>query len=438
MTYLPTNRLAALFAIGAPLWFLVALEPGLWPVPVLYVVGLVFLAVADARRLPGPALFSAYRDLPTRLSFDQSHEVALELLNGAPKNLDVRLRDEVPDSFACDTLIHSGVLPPRGRIRVTYKIQPRERGRFEYGDVVFRIQQGLRLVQREIRLRTANPVRVYPQFRTTEDYRLLARIARRHDAVRRPRRIRGVGTDFESLRPYVEGDDPRHIDWKASARSGALITRRMQVEKGQQLVILIDAGRLMSGRIGPYSRLEHAMNAAVRLSYVVQQRGDSIGLLCFSNRIEAMMPPIRGVSIMPRVLETLHSVKLNLVESDYWQVIASAMARFKRRSLVIMMTDVLDAAGSAGLINNLKRAAERHLVLCVVLSEPKVAEIAAGEVLHLDDAYRKAAACDLIRRRRLALEHMRSHGILVLETSPDQLSVGLVRKYLEIRKGDLQ
>jgi uncharacterized protein (DUF58 family) len=141
---------------------------------------------------------------------------------------------------------------------------------------------------------------------------------------------------------------------------------------------------------------------------------------------------------MPRVLESLSTVEVKQVESDYWQVVAQMMDRLKRRSLLIMMTDVLDAAGSAGLLVNLSRAASRHLVLCVVLTEPAIAEIAESEPQTIDETYLKAAAASLKIQRQLALEKMRSRGILTLEASPDALTVQLIRRYLEIRKANLQ
>jgi uncharacterized protein (DUF58 family) len=210
------------------------------------------------------------------------------------------------------------------------------------------------------------------------------------------------------------------------------------VEKGQQLAVLLDAGRLMAETIGAYSKLEHALNAAVMLSYIVQKRGDALAVASFSNKIESFLPTVRGPSLMPRVLESLYAVQVRPVESDYWQAIAQVMTLLSRRSLVVLLTDILDASASTGLINNLSRAAEKHLVLCVVLSEPAVREIARTIPGSVAETYRKAAACDQLRRRRLALESMRARGILVLETDPAHLSVQLVQRYLEIRQADLQ
>ncbi|HEU4344129.1 MAG TPA: DUF58 domain-containing protein, partial [Candidatus Binatia bacterium] len=211
-----------------------------------------------------------------------------------------------------------------------------------------------------------------------------------------------------------------------------------QVEKGQQLAVLVDAGRMMAETIGTVSKLEHALNATIMLSYVTQKRGDAMAVASFSNRIESFLPTVRGASLVSRVMESIYAVQARPVESDYWQVIAEVMALLRRRSLLILLTDVLDSSASAGLINNLTRAAGRHLVLCVVLTEPRIHEIAALSPASVEQTYQKAAACDLLRRRKLALEHMRSRGILVLETDPEHLSVHLVQRYLEIRQADLQ
>ena len=121
------------------------------------------------------------------------------------------------------------------------------------------------------------------------------------------------------------------------------------MEKGQQLAVLLDAGRLMAETIGEYSRLEHAINATVMLSYVAQRRGDALAVAAFSNQLESFLPPVRGPALLGRVLESLYAVEARPVESDYWQVIARLMAQLRRRSLVILLTDVLDAYGERGI-----------------------------------------------------------------------------------------
>jgi len=430
--------LIRLLALGAPLWLLAVIVPAGWLAGVLYCLLLAALTWRDLGTLPRRSQLSAQRQLPPRFALDVQHSIKLILHNRSALRVQVSLRDELPDTFESMTDLPPVAIPPGGEAQLDFAVRPLKRGAHAFGNLVLRLQGERGLIQKQISLIVADTAKVYPNFRGADQYQLLAKIDQRDEIVRKPAQIRAAGTDFESLRPYISGEDPRNIDWKATARRGALVSRNKQVEKGQQLAVLLDAGRLMAETIGKYSKLEHALNATVMLSYVAQKRGDALAVASFSNRIESFLPSVRGPSLLPRVLESLYTVQVRSVESDYWQAIAQIMTMLRRRSLLILLTDVLDASASAGLINNLSRAAEKHLVLCVILSEPQLGELAHSIPVTVEESYRKAAACDQLRRRRLALENMRSRGILVLETSPAHLSIHLVKRYLEIRQANLQ
>lgn len=438
ISLLPTLRLIRLLLLGAPLWLLALLFPGGWLAGLFYFLFIVVLCWRDTATIPPASRLRAIRQLPPRFALDVDHSVKLILTNLSAATIQVSVRDELPDMFEAKTELPEVTLPSGGEARLSYDVRPLSRGAHRFGDVILRVRGERGLVQKQLALAVPDTAKVYPNFRGADHYQLLAQIDQRDEVVRKPRPFKAAGTDFESLRPYISGEDPRNIDWKATARRGAPISRNKQVERGQQLAVLLDAGRLMAETIGKYSKLEHALNATVMLSYVVQKRGDALSVASFSNKIESFLPTVRGPSLLPRVLESLYAVQVHPVESDYWQAIAQALMLLNRRSLVILLTDVLDASASAGLINNLSRAAEKHLVLCVVLNEPAIAEMARAVPATVEDTYRKAAACDQLRRRRLALENMRSRGILVLETDPAHLSVHLVKRYLEIRQANLQ
>jgi uncharacterized protein (DUF58 family) len=438
ISLLPTLRLIRLLLLGAPLWLLALLFPGGWLAGLLYFVLIIVLSWRDAATIPPASRLLAIRQLPPRFALDVEQAVQLILTNLSAAPVQVSVRDELPDMFEAKTELPEVTLPAGGEARLSYDVRPLSRGAHRFGDVILRVRGERGLVQKQLALAVTDTAKVYPNFRGADQYQLLAQIDQRDEVVRKPRPFKAAGTDFESLRLYIPGEDPRNMDWKATARRGAPISRNKQVEKGQQLAVLLDAGRLMAETIGKYSKLEHALNATVMLSYVVQKRGDALSVASFSNKIESFLPTVRGPSLLSRVLESLYAVQVRPVESDYWQAIAQVLMLLNRRSLVILLTDVLDASASAGLINNLSRAAEKHLVLCVVLREPAVGEMARAVPASVEDTYRKAAACDQLRRRRLALENMRSRGILVLETDPAHLGVHLVKRYLEIRQANLQ
>jgi uncharacterized protein (DUF58 family) len=430
--------LIRLLALGAPLWLLAVIVPAGWLAGVLYCLLLAALTWLDLGTIPRRSQLSARRQLPPRFALDVEHSIRLILHNRSALRVQASLRDELPDTFESMTDLPPVAIPPGGEAQLDFTVRPLKRGAHAFGHLVLRLQGERGLIQKQITLIVADTAKVYPNFRGADQYQLLAKIDQRDEIVRKPAQIRAAGTDFESLRPHISGEDPRNIDWKATARRGALVSRNKQVEKGQQLAVLLDAGRLMAETIGKYSKLEHALNATVMLGYVAQKRGDALAVASFSNRIESFLPSVRGPSLLARVLESLYTVQVRSVESDYWQAIAQIMTMLRRRSLLILLTDVLDASASAGLINNLSRAAEKHLVLCVILSEPQLGELAHSIPVTVEESYRKAAACDQLRRRRLALENMRSRGILVLETSPAHLSIHLVKRYLEIRQANLQ
>jgi uncharacterized protein (DUF58 family) len=432
----PTTRLVRFIVLGSPLWILSFAFPWGWLAGVAYLCVLAAISFADYRSVPDAAAFEVGRDFG-RFSLGAVTDVRVSFRNRSKNVLEFAIRDELPAGLEQTDSIPQLHLGGGAECDFTYQIKALRRGRYHLENLAMRVRRPGGLVEKQLKMSLPADVRVYPRFSASDEYHLLARVSR-HEDVRRPRRVHGRGTDFESLSSYHPGDDPRLIDWKISAKRGHLITRNLQTERGQQISIMIDAGRLMALKIGERSRFEHALSATVMLSYVAQQRGDAIAVSTFSDRVESFVTPTRGTSIMPRVLESLSTVEVRQVESDYWQVVAQMMDKLKRRSLLIMMTDVLDAAGSAGLLANLSRAASRHLVLCVVLTEPAIAVIAESNPQTIDETYLKAAAASMKLQRQVALEKMRERGILTLEASPDTLTVRLIRRYLEIRKANLQ
>jgi uncharacterized protein (DUF58 family) len=433
----PTVRLVRWIALGSPLWLLALVTPAGWLVGMAYMLVLASICVMDYRAVPGPAGFQIQRAIG-RLSLGAVSEVRIQLTNSSGRDLQVSMRDELPPALHRITPLETVRLPERGECDWAYEVRADRRGKYHVESLVMRAGRNGALVERQLRLRAPADFRVYPRFATADEYRLLARIHHQDEAMRRPRRVHGQGTDFESLLTYLPGEDLRTVDWKASAKRGFLVSRNLQTERGQQISVMIDGGRRMAEQIGEYSRFEYALNAAVMLSHVAQRRGDTVAVSTFSDRVESFMPPTRGTAVMRTVLESLSTVEVRQVETDYWQVVGQVMDRLKRRSLLVMMTDVLDTASSSGLMANLVRAASRHLVLCVVLTEPRIADIAGSEPVTLQDAYVKAAASHTKLQRHLALETMRSRGIMVLETSPSQLTIQLIRRYLEVRKANLQ
>jgi uncharacterized protein (DUF58 family) len=261
-------------------------------------------------------------------------------------------------------------------------------------------------------------------------------------------RQRGEGQSFAGLREYALGDDPRHIDWKATARRQKLITREFSVEQSQTVLTLIDAGRSMTQLAGEFSRFEHALSAALVLTDVAAASGDQVGVLVFDDEIRAFAPPRRGRGALRAVRNALLSVTATMVEPDYAGAFRFLAARARRRALVVFFTDVIDVRASRALLAYVQRSAARHLVVVVALrndavvaaAAPRIAVAAAagddGTAIGATSAgalYERAVAEELITGRAEAIERMRAAGVTVLDVSPENATTGVVNRYLEIK-----
>jgi uncharacterized protein (DUF58 family) len=304
-----------LIALGAPLWLLPLAVSGGWIAPIAYLGGLVALSARDYFSLPPPTAFEVARQ-GGRLSLDTDGEMRLTLTNRSDQRLHFRLREEAPPGLGCIQDSRAIEIPAHGTGVWTLRLRPARRGRYALGEVVVRIGHRRGMIDKQVRLPASTRLSVYPRFATSDELRLLARINAREHTARRSRRVRGRGTEFESLAAYNRGDDPRSVDWKASAKRGHLVVRNLQTERGQQIAILIDGGRLMAERIGNVARFEHALNATVMLGHIAQKRGDAVAVATFSDRVESFIPPVRGKAIVPTVLDALCSVEVRPVESD--------------------------------------------------------------------------------------------------------------------------
>lgn len=424
---IPDSRLVLLIAATAPLWLLAIVSPALLPVPVAAVGALAAAAAVSWLLAPGPRSLTIQRSIPPRFSLGDEQEVTLTV--SGRRGADVEVRDHVPPNLLVTAQPPRVSLAPGAATAISYRVRSLQRGAAPFPAMTVRTRSGMGLVRRQFTVAHRSVGKVYPPFLRAHRYDLLAVADRREEATRIPRTARGHGSDFESLRPYATGDDLRRIDWKTTAKRGFLVSRTFRVDRGQQLTILLDAGRFMAERLGERTRFEHAVSAAVMLASTAQTRGDSVSVACFSNRMESFLPAIKGKALVARVLETLADVQARPVESDYWHVFSQVLARLRKRCLIVLFCEVLDRASSAALLHSLARSAAKHLILAVVLVDELV-----GAAAEAPGFYRAAAASHVVLERILALNEMRSRGILVLETTPERLSLDVINRYLGIRK----
>jgi uncharacterized protein (DUF58 family) len=280
-------------------------------------------------------------------------------------------------------------------------------------------------------------VKVYPNMRRAREAELKALGARSLVASHRKTSWRGEGREFESLRDYVRGDELRHISWSATARRGKLTTRQYQVERDQTILIAIDGGRLMTARIEQETKLDSAVHAALALMSAAARAGDNAGLLVFGRKIKAFLPPSRGHDHMDAALEALYSVEPEMIEPSYSHAFEYIAANSKRRSLVIVITDLVDEEGSKELLTSLRLLRPRHLPLVVTIADRDLRAVVSNAPETARDLFTQSVAEEIMYLREAALRLVESQGGLALDVTAAALAPAILEKYLQVKERGL-
>jgi uncharacterized protein (DUF58 family) len=429
LRFVPGRRLALLAL--APLPALLLPGYGLWVALGLDAL-LLMLAMLELRAL-SRAVPGVERVVGERLLLGVDNAVVLRLHNPTRLSLALTLRDDYPEGFAADQDELTLELPPYARRELSYQVTPSRRGRFEFGDMHLRIEGFGRLGAVLSRHAAAEPVHVYPNLRGPSRYELAARLGQLHSVgVRAVRRL-GGGGDFEQLREYVPGDPYRDLDWKASAKRHRPITRVFGKEQSQTVIVMLDAGRLMATRLDELSKLDHAINAALLLSFVALRGGDKVGLVVFADDVATFVPPGRGHSHYRRILESLYAVEASAAYVDFRRVVEFVRVRVPRRALLVLFSDLLDDSQALPMAEQASLLRAKHLPVCVTMNDPVAERLAEGAVQGDAQAYRRAAAADILAEREAIKLQLRKAGVGLVEASAAQLAIATVNRYLEIK-----
>jgi len=328
-------------------------------------------------------------------------------------------------------------LPARARVTTHYHVRPSRRGAYELGNHTVRYPSPLGLWIRQVRLPAADPVKVFPNVRAVRTYELLARQNREQSLFRASRR-RGGESEFERLREYRRDDEHRAIDWKATARRRQLIAREYQLETNQSIMFVLDAGRLMTAQSAGLSLFDHGLNAALMLSHVAVRNGDHVGLLAFADQVKSYAPLAAGTQATRRIIHAGYHLHPDLVESSYQVAFEQLSARVRKRSMVVLFTQVVDDVAAKELLRLTRGIANRHLPLLVLFRDPDVETLLDplgpdGRPTSTLATYTAAAAAEVVDwRDRLAME-LRRQGALILDVMPQGLTPSLINRYLEVK-----
>jgi uncharacterized protein (DUF58 family) len=426
-----TGRLVTVAAVLSAVMLLIPLGVG----PSLLLANGFVLVVwlLDALLAPKPSSIVVEREFPEIVPLHTEAQLQWTVRNSAARRRRVMFADQLPRSFRATRRGASVVLPADGRAFVTAGIRPQRRGRHEIGRLVVRTFGPLHLGGRQGRRDVPVVVRVYPSFTSRREAELRIEKARILEVGLRSVRGHGGGTEFEQLREYTVDDDFRRIDWAATVRTSKPIVRTYRAERNQNVVCLLDCGRVMAGRVANVPRLEHAMDAVMALSTVAARLGDRVGLLAFDTAIAAEVPARSGNPQIARVTEAMYQLEPKLQESDYQGAFVQLLSRFRRRSLVVLFTELSESAVNEEIAPALALLARRHLVVVASVSDPDVTSWARALPEEGNKAYRKAAAMVSMGRRRRTAALLRARGITVVDAVPGTLAARVADAYLDAK-----
>jgi uncharacterized protein (DUF58 family) len=254
----------------------------------------------------------------------------------------------------------------------------------------------------------------------------------------RPRTVRGEGMEFESMREYVDGDDPRHVDWHASARRGRMMVRQYQTERRHTVFVAVDTGRLMAARVDAVSKLDHALDCAVALAHASKEYGDRVGFVAFDRELRTLLRPRSGPNCAGALVEATLDLTAHQTEPRYRVLVETLAQCQKKRALVVVLTDFVEGSASSELESYLGVLARRHCVLLVALRDRLLAELDNREPeITRDRLYRRIALQDLAVERAAALARIRHFGAQTLDLDPADVTVPVLNRYLAIRQAAL-
>ena len=398
----------------------------------------VLLAFAlDWMNTPPPLLISARRYCEEKLSLGARNVVELRLRNRSGVSLALEVKDEPPYLFDVSEDVIPIALPADSEVTVSYTATPKRRGNYVFGDINIRYLSRLKLFKRQARIAQSMQVKVYPNLLELRKYVILARRGRFSEAGLKHSKLYGEGTEFESLRDYLPDDDYRRINWKATARLGHPVSEEYESERSQNITIMLDCGRMMTAVIRDMSKLDYAINSALMLGYVGCIKGDKVGLMAFSDNVEAYIPPRGGKRQLYRMVEALYDISPKMRQPDYEKAFTLIESKLRKRSLIVVFTDLIDVEISKTLTSYLPLLRPHHLVLCITLKDSELMRIADKVPDTVEDVYQKAVAGQVLLEQQNTLSRLQQNGVLVLDAIPENLSVATVNRYLELKGRNL-
>lgn len=395
---------------------------------------LIGLVVADLFLLYRDAnFFFARRDVPEKLSNGDENLISIYLENRYLTPVYVKLADEAPDQFQRRDIEYSLYMPSGASRTLQYKLRPTRRGTYSFGAINCYVSSPLRIVQRRMKFTQDTTVPVYPSFMQMRQYELLAISSRlTMIGIKKIRRI-GQNMEFDQIRDYVMGDDPRTVNWKATARRSRLMVNQYQDEKAQPVYSVIDMGRVMRSPFMELTLLDYAINASLVISNIAILKNDKAGIITFSHRTDAVLKAERASTQMFKILELLYRQKTGFLESNFESLYAAIKRKINQRSLIILYTNFESLSSMHRQLPYLRRIHKSHLLVVVFFMNAELKAYTELPSATAEDVYLKTIARKFAYEKRQIVKELKAYGIQSVLTTPENLTVNVINKYLELK-----
>ncbi|MBC7798212.1 MAG: DUF58 domain-containing protein [Pyrinomonadaceae bacterium] len=405
---------------------------------VIYDLALVTFAVIDYYISKLPDNLIVKREFNKKFAINDETEIKIAIENKTPKTFHLIVKDEFPPQMRLKGKREARIkVEGQTSASLLYELTPPRRGQFIFGETQIRYLSTLRLIWKQKSVTQRQTVKVYPNLRKAREIEIAALGKQSLVATNRKANLRGEGRDFESMRDYVRGDELRHISWTATARRGKLVARQFQIEKDQNIIIAIDAGRLMTGRIENETKFDNAVQAALALMSAGIRGGDNVGLIVFGRKVKKYLPPKRGSGQLDAAIEALHDIEPEIIEPSYSRALEYISGNCKRRSLIVILTDLVDEEGSSELLKSLKLLRPRHLPLVTTISDRDLRTISQKTPDSAKELFSKSVAEDILQKRETALRKIETLGGLALDVTTKTLAPSLLETYFRVKERGL-
>jgi uncharacterized protein (DUF58 family) len=385
----------------------------------------------------GKQTLSIDRNIPERLSNGDGNTISITVQSFFKSTVSLVVIDEIPFQFQQRNVEFTRMLKPREASTITYSLRPVKRGEYSFGKTNAFVKSRLGLVKRRIQLDQTAMVPVYPSFIQMRKFELLA-ISNQliNSGIKRIRRI-GQNQEFELIKKYVAGDDSRTVNWKASARRGELMVNHFQDERSQQVYSLIDKGRLMQMPFEGMSLLDYAINACLVISNIAIKKSDKAGLITFQDKIGTVLQAGRVNNQISQILETLYNQKTAYREPDFSVLYSAVRKNISQRSLLLVFTNFETLHGLHRQLPYLKKLSRYHLVVVIFFENTELNQLIDQNTHSLQALFKQAVAERFSFDKKLIVKELKKNGIHSVLTSPQNLTVGTINKYLELKARNL-